>query len=78
MVPSVLAKLRSTLVFGLLDRAKSASVTLQYKLCGKEHWGPTFAAIMAPIMFVSRLAFVGAEAQEELQMAWRWYDWAET
>ena len=37
MVPSVVAKRRSTLVLGLPDGAKSASVTLQYKFCEKDH-----------------------------------------
>ena len=68
LAPSVLARLRSSMVLGLPARTKSASVTLQYKLCGKEHRDPTLASIMAPIMFIARLAFGSTAAHGELQM----------
>ena len=57
MTPSVLARLRSIMVKGLPDRAKSASTTLQFKLSGNEQWDPTFATVMAPMLFHSQLAF---------------------
>lgn len=71
MTPSVFAKLRTTITLGLPDRAKAASVTLQFKLCGNEHWGPTFATIMAPVICVSKFAFGFAEEHRELHTAWK-------
>ena len=56
---------------GLPERAKSASTTFQFKLSGNEQWGPTFATVMAPVLFVAKLAFTSAEAHDELQEAWK-------
>ena len=56
---------------GLPERAKSASPTLQFKLSGNEQWDPTFATVMAPVLFVSKLAFASAEAHGDLQEAWK-------
>ena len=71
MTPSVLAKLRQTMAMGLPDRAKAASITLQFKLSGNEQWDPTFATVMAPVLFVSKLAFESAGVHSELQEAWK-------
>ena len=71
MTPSVLERLRRSMAQGLSESAKSASTTLQFKLSGNEQWDPTFAAVMAPVLFVSKLAFSSAEAHDELQEAWK-------
>lgn len=72
MLPSTLHKLRQTIVIALPDRAKSASITLQYLSSNRPKLDPTFGAVSAPVLFWTHLAFGGDQEDHQcMQKPWR-------
>ena len=56
----------------LVNRPRSASLTLQYKLSKRPKLDPTYGAFRAPLMFWSKLAFgIGGAQWVEMQVAWQ-------
>ena len=51
MVPSVLHRLRKTMTLALPERAKSASITLQFLTSDRPRLDPTFGAWATPVEF---------------------------
>ena len=67
MPPAVLRRLRRLMLIGQPQRAKSASLTLQFAT-GLRRSDPTFAVLEAPLLYWARLAFAGkAEVKEIIQ-----------